>query len=149
MSAETHNKLGSQTCCAADHRRGISVLKVPGKQLGFCSPGWGPRKTNASEPLLADPKRLLELGLVTDKSRPERRLTTPGACYLGSPGPRAEKGPAISASGRTVIAGAVIRAIKCAIPIDPTRDGAPALQAIAHPSFLADDPGMFHQKRRR
>src|SRR5712664_2191294 len=63
--------------------------------------------------------------------------------------PGAKKGPAITASRGTVVARTIVRAVKCAIAIDPARRGAPAPEAIAQSAFFTDDLDVFGQRRSR
>src|SRR5216684_807710 len=78
---------------------------------------------------------------------PEGRLQIPrqDICLNRRLPPEAQKGPGITASGRTVVTRTVIGTVKCAIAIDPARDRAPGRNAIALSAFLADDPGVFGQ----
>ena len=63
--------------------------------------------------------------------------------------PEAQKGPAVTASGPTVVTRTIVGTVKRTIPIDPARDGASAREAIARSAFLADDSGVFSQCRSR
>src|SRR5450631_3580032 len=83
--------------------------------------------------------------------RPPPRLQIPqqGICLNRQLPPEAQKGPGITASGRTVVTRTVVRTVKCAIAIDPARDGAPGRNAVALSAFLADNPSVFGQCRSR
>src|SRR5450631_2034469 len=83
--------------------------------------------------------------------RPPPRLQIPqqDICLNRRLPPEAQKGPGITASGRTVVTRTIVGTVKCAIAIDPARDGPPCRNAVALSAFLADNPSVFGQCRSR